>query len=195
MQFFDNIIEQYRPHAIRLGNKCDAYALRIIARLDAIAEAVSQDDPDKYYRNFRFSLQPAGVYDVVTIPTGETWRLEASSGRSGTPGTGTQVALMADGMFAGGISTASMGEGSSGYTFKGGTQIQAVAGGAPFVAGDFALQFSVMRRKPKGYTAYAGQQEWEPYDGVPDPRQEAQETSRHTTPLGVGQNVNGSRRA
>jgi hypothetical protein len=49
---FDNLItqcqEMIRPHAIRVGNTAEAYAQRIVARLDAIVDELQDDGPERF---------------------------------------------------------------------------------------------------------------------------------------------------
>lgn len=80
------VMEQYadqvRPHLQSAGERACSYAERIIARLDAIHEAVQSEEFEERRRRESFPLgvgvtYPAGNVDSITVPAGEHWIIEA----------------------------------------------------------------------------------------------------------------------
>lgn len=75
MQILDGYIHRFTPGAKMVGQTAQAYADRIIALLDAIHDAVLDEEFVETRRRFDVVLL-AGVNSVVQVPAGETWELD-----------------------------------------------------------------------------------------------------------------------
>lgn len=179
MEWFTKQIEQLKPHAARIGVRAESYAERIIARLDAIHDALDTDDPDTAYRTARYTVMPGQDVDAFTVPPNQTWELTAFNLAPNVPGTAATVHLLDDYQFVGGVSGGTPTSGPGGLFFRGGSII--TLRGITDTALVY-LQLKVTLKKPAKLTQAAGMMEWSAMDGVPDARQSAQNESRHATP-------------
>jgi hypothetical protein len=95
---FDNLTaqcqEMIRPHAIRVGQTAEAYALRIIARLEGIQDALQDEGPERFATDTANAVADAtGIADVIfdTRP-GQSMELLSLTGSGGAAaGTGCAV--------------------------------------------------------------------------------------------------------
>lgn len=95
---FDNLTAQcqeaIRPHAIRVGQTAEAYAQRIIARLEGIQDALQDEGPERFAVDTGAAVADAtGTADVIfdTRP-GQSMELLSLTG-SGGGGGGTGCAV------------------------------------------------------------------------------------------------------
>lgn len=82
--------EMIRPHAVRVGQTAEAYAQRIIARLEGIQDALQDEGPERFATDTGNAVADAtGTADVIfdTRP-GQSMELLSLTG-SGSAATGT----------------------------------------------------------------------------------------------------------
>lgn len=148
--FIDSYIEKAKPAAQNIAVTAQAYAERIISRLDRIAEAVESEEYDEQRRQYRLSLTQDIEQDLAQIPTGEEWFLEAVSVL-----TTCAVAINESGRFKFAKQFAAADFTSPNVPFRGGNTLTIVSTGnaAPVEA---FVQFKVKRKKPAKRTGFAG---------------------------------------
>jgi hypothetical protein len=74
---FDAYINtQLRPAMITAGQRAEAYAERILARLDMLVEATQAPEFAEYHPRQAFTLTAGTAQDLRQIPAGEMWELE-----------------------------------------------------------------------------------------------------------------------
>lgn len=188
----DPLIARFEPGARRLGDTARAYADRIIARLDTIADAVESDETiNQYLWKSTGAIAGSGSSGVVwEVPAGDT-DYELLTVVIIGPAAATTVRVMAgDGgtvKWAGGAST-DLTAGGNGTRFRPGEQVTVQVGAGGGVAG-VNLQFRHIRRvthrpAPTGSA-------WIPDTDRTDNVEEMEREERHSTP-GVFQNPSGN---
>jgi hypothetical protein len=87
--------EMIRPHAVRVGQTAEAYAQRIVARLDAIVSELQDEGPERFATDTASALaDPSGIADVIfdTRP-GQDLELLSITGSGIVAGAGTGCAV------------------------------------------------------------------------------------------------------
>lgn len=96
---FDSLIQQcadlVTPHAVRVGSTAEAYAQRIVARLDAIVHELQDEGPERFATDTGAAqANAAGVADVVfELRPGQRVELLSLTGSGVAPGGSTGCAL------------------------------------------------------------------------------------------------------
>ena len=185
--FLDPILEKFRPHMASAAVTASAYAERALAILEQIRENTEVDDPDQQDRRvFQGGIALNEVRDIVVVPTGETWVIRYLY----VSNTGAVLNLLIDGK----VVWQSPGVTQPVFRIRGGTQIQVQPTGAGPT--DFFVIFETQQKKPRRTGRQGGIRQYLPDHSTeePDPRQEAQQTSRHASPgVFAGNNVIGDR--
>jgi hypothetical protein len=95
---FDNLIaqcqEMIRPHAIHVGNTAEAYAQRIVARLDAIVDELQDEGPEHFAsRTGSAQADAGGIADVAfDLKPGQHVQLLSVTASGSAAGGGTGAA-------------------------------------------------------------------------------------------------------
>lgn len=106
--FFDGLIEQHRPTIERTGHTVRSYAERIISRLDAIHDAIANDEwqEDRVVHTYTIGV---GEKFELTVPMSTQWEVERFRVRAINGNTTARVRV--NGSWVGGFST---GDGTQG---------------------------------------------------------------------------------
>lgn len=91
MQWIDSIINTYSPAVQRAASKCDAFGNRVLARLDAIHDAVQVEDMDERRAYPYAVLSAAGDMRVLTLNSDDIIEVEAVTADSATGNTTIMV--------------------------------------------------------------------------------------------------------
>lgn len=148
--FIDRYIEQAKPVANQIAGTAEAYANRIIQRLDDIVEALESEEYTEERRDYRLSLTADVEQDVVQVPVGQSWELEQLSAL----GTAA-VTVNEAGRFKYVTQFNSADTQNPGTIFRGGEAITIVASGNVTPLSVY-IQFKVQRRKAAKPTRSAG---------------------------------------
>lgn len=141
---FQPWVDKLRPTVQSAGERAEAWAHRIVSRLDAIADAV-EEDATIYWRERPTQALVAGVAQPIPVPAGEVWTLESVTlvpGIVGTPGSVTLGVSAGLPMWGGAHAGRPVTIDGMRVRFESGTTIQVTAGEVDTTV---AFQFRVER--------------------------------------------------
>lgn len=143
----DSIVERCQPHVVNTRDYLIMFCTGVIERLDAIRDAVTEDDTFSVRREFHGYSSAGAATQVIEVPATETWELESVVART-VPAAASTLDIREQGgrlRFANDIATSGALTGIfSPLTFNGGTILTATMA----QPGEFHIVFKHTKAMP-----------------------------------------------